>query len=504
MYTAKQIIHKGQKRIAVGFSNTPELVERFKKIAGRQWSQSLKTWHLPDTKENRDRFGIILESKSNEIETPELTENKLFEIISVASESPKNTLEIEKSVNTKLVSEIQTNLGVSKSSNSTPHSNSNVFIEVIGKQIRIKLPKSEIDTKFITSFMYCRWDTKNNTWVIPNFKNNLDLLNIYFDKRIVEIKITEEKIPSQIPSPKSYNEDDERIKTFILQEEAIQKTEKYIQWLRSKRYSESTIKTYSEALKLFLKYFNDKPIKEITNEDVILFNNNFILKNKLSASYQNQVMSAIKLFFSKMENTKMIPDLIYRPKKYNPLPKVLAEEEVVQILNALDNIKHKTMLSLIYSSGLRRSELLNLKINNIDSKRMQLIILKSKGGKDRITPLSKTVLLLLRQYYIKYKPTNYLFEGRDGEQYSERSLALVLKQACEKAKITKHVNLHMLRHSYATHLLEAGTDLRYIQELLGHKNSKTTEIYTHVSQKALNKIVSPLDKLIIKIKGNEE
>lgn len=140
----------------------------------------------------------------------------------------------------------------------------------------------------------------------------------------------------------------------------------------------------------------------------------------------------------------------------------------------------------------------------MDSKRMQLLIRKSKGGKDRIAPLSTTVLELLREYYLQYRPKQYLFEGQDGAQYSERSLALVLKRGCKLAGISKNVNLHMLRHSYATHLLEIGTDLRYIQELLGHKSSRTTEIYTHVSQKAIDKIQSPLDKLNIKIKGNDK
>ena len=195
-------------------------------------------------------------------------------------------------------------------------------------------------------------------------------------------------------------------------------------------------------------------------------------------------------------------DLVHRPKKYNPLPKVLAIEEVADIINALDNIKHKGMISLIYSAGLRRSELLNMRISNIDSKRMEIFIAHSKNRKDRVVPLSETGLQLLREYYKSYHPKDYLFEGQSGDQYSERSLALVLKKACEKAGIKKQVNLHMLRHSYATHLLETGTDLRYIQELLGHKSSKTTEIYTHVSQRSLNKISSPLDKLNIKITRN--
>ena len=290
-----------------------------------------------------------------------------------------------------------------------------------------------------------------------------------------------------------------------LEEEIVQKQiTGFRLWMRSRRYSESTVKTYGEALQTFLKFFREKKVEEITNDDIIQFNNDFILKQQLSASYQNQVVNAIKLFFHQLQNRKIDIDLIHRPKKYNPLPKVLAAEEVALIINSLDNLKHKCMMSLIYSAGLRRSELLNMRVSDIDSKRMQLLIRKSKGGKDRIAPLSTTVLELLREYYLQYRPKQYLFEGQDGAHYSERSLALVLKRGCKLAGISKNVNLHMLRHSYATHLLETGTDLWYIQELLGHKSSRTTEIYTHVSQKAIDKIQSPLDKLNIKIKGNDK
>ncbi len=283
---------------------------------------------------------------------------------------------------------------------------------------------------------------------------------------------------------------------------SINKVEEFKRWLRSRRYSENTIKTYTEALLTFLKFHYQKPIAEINNDDVIAFNNEFVVKHNLSASYQNQVVNAIKLFFKKIENSVLNIELVHRPKKYNPLPKVLALEEVAMILNALENIKHKCMLSLIYSAGLRRSELLSMKIGSVNSKRMELFITHSKGRKDRVVPLSETVLKLLREYYKTYKPKDYLFEGQTGDQYNERSLALVLKNACDKAGIKKAVNLHMLRHSYATHLLETGTDLRYIQELLGHKSSRTTEIYTHVSNRSINKIKSPLDKLDIKIKGD--
>ena len=188
--------------------------------------------------------------------------------------------------------------------------------------------------------------------------------------------------------------------------------------------------------------------------------------------------------------------MVHRPKQATVLPNVLSKEETKRLLLALRNVKHKTMLSLVYSCGLRRSELLNLKLPDIDSNRKLVIVRQAKGKKDRIVPLSDKILILLREYYVAYKPLQWLFEGQvKGERYDERSLANVLKQAVEKAEINKPVTLHWLRHSYATHLLESGTDLRYIQEILGHSRSRTTEIYTHVSNKSIQKIISPFDSL---------
>lgn len=281
-----------------------------------------------------------------------------------------------------------------------------------------------------------------------------------------------------------------------LSTEVQHQTGKFVQWLRSKRYSESTIKTYSDAIRVFLQFFSEKTISEIGNEDIIVFNNEYILKNKLSASYQNQMVNAVKLFFQTIEDRKLDTDKIHRPKKPKTLPNVLSKEEVKAILEAHGNIKHRTMLSLIYACGLRRSELLHLKLADIDSKRGILLIKQAKGKKDRITPISGKIIELLRQYYKAYKPEIWLFEGQfKGGQYSAESLQSVLKQALQKANIKKPVSLHWLRHSYATHLLESGTDLRYIQELLGHNSSKTTEIYTHVSTKSLQNIKSPFDDL---------
>jgi integrase/recombinase XerD len=282
----------------------------------------------------------------------------------------------------------------------------------------------------------------------------------------------------------------------LLSEEGTEQIKKYIQWLSSKRYSANTIKTYSEALKSFLVFYREKTIAEITNEDVIIYNNDHILKNNLSSSYQNQIVNAIKLFFATVRGTKIEIDKIHRPKREKVLPNVLSKEEIKLILNAHSNIKHKMMLSLIYSCGLRCGELLALRPVHIDSKRNIVLLINSKGKKDRIAPLSPKILEMLREYYVLFKPTTYLFEGvNPGETYSEKSLQSVLKQALKKVGITKPVSLHWLRHSFATHLLESGTDLRYIQELLGHNSSKTTEIYTHVSTKSIQQIKSPFDDL---------
>jgi integrase/recombinase XerD len=270
----------------------------------------------------------------------------------------------------------------------------------------------------------------------------------------------------------------------------------YRRWLDAKRYSQNTIKTYIEVLSTFLLYYHDKPVEELSNIDINNYNNDYILKNNLSSSYQNQFVNAVKLFFKVIEETKIDVELIFRPRRAKTLPNVLSKEEVKLILDATKNLKHKTMLSLIYACGLRSGELLNLLPEHVDSNRGVLIIKQAKGMKDRIAPLGAKLIEMLRFYFVTFKPKRYLFEGQTaGSAYDARSLQQVIKQSLGRTGITKNVTLHWLRHSYATHLLENGTDLRYIQEILGHRSSRTTEIYTHVSTKSIQKIVSPFDYL---------
>lgn len=282
----------------------------------------------------------------------------------------------------------------------------------------------------------------------------------------------------------------------LLKESHILKIEKFKNYLEVRRYGDSTVKSYTEAIKVFLRYFREREISEITNEDCIEFNSNYILKNGYSSSYQNQIVNAIKLYFREVEKSAIDIDQLWRPKRAKTLPHVLNKEEIKQLLQCIGNLKHKCMLSLIYSCGLRCGELLSLKLMDIDSVRMMIFIREAKGKRDRIVPLSPKILELLRDYYKTVRTKVYLFEGQnEGDAYGSRSLQLVLKAAVAKAKIDKPVTLHWLRHSYATHLLDNGTDVRYIQELLGHKSLRTTEIYTHVSQRSIQGIISPFDTL---------
>ncbi|NPA67068.1 MAG: tyrosine-type recombinase/integrase [Chlorobi bacterium] len=269
------------------------------------------------------------------------------------------------------------------------------------------------------------------------------------------------------------------------------------QFMVTKRYSNNTVKSYMNSIRKFFKFYPDKSPDEITLKDVNNFIENYIIANNLSVSYQNQLINALKTFYVKIYNKKLNISLIERPAKTRYLPNVLSAQEIKKIINSIDNLKHRAIISLIYSAGLRRSELINLKIKDIDSCRKVIKISDSKGNKDRYVSLSDKILKMLRDYYKMYRPVYWLFEGAGGNKYSTSSVRNIFEKAKRKAGIKKKITLHGLRHSYATHLHERGIDIRAIQELLGHNSIKTTEIYTHISNKQINKIKSPLDDLDI-------
>ncbi len=276
----------------------------------------------------------------------------------------------------------------------------------------------------------------------------------------------------------------------------------YVNYLRGRRLSESSIRTYYQFILKFVEFLNEKPLTEVTTRDIELFVEQKIAAADYSLSSHRQCISAVKHFLELYRETEVDTTHLHRPKKSRYLPTVLSKEETIGLLRATRNLKHRAILGMIYSSGLRVGELLNLRLREIDLQRRQVFIRCSKGRKDRVVILAESMVPLLGNYLGTYSPKEYFAEGEYGGPYSAQSIRAFLKISCKRAGITKRVTPHTLRHSFATHMLENGIDLRYIQTLLGHSKPETTMIYTHVSRKDLLKIESPLDATIKELMEN--
>ena len=266
----------------------------------------------------------------------------------------------------------------------------------------------------------------------------------------------------------------------------------FVKIMEVKRYSKNTVDSYSSIVKMAQQYFQS-PLNKVDETALHKYFYFMVHTKKISYSYQKQIALALKLYYKEMFNANINLEFLFPSRKPEKLPIIISKTEVDNIINNANNIKHKSMIALTYSAGLRIGELINLKIVDIDSSRMIIHVKAAKGNKDRIVPLSEKLLKMLRQYYKEYSPKAYLFEGQKGGKYSSSSFGKLLKSACKKAKINKNITAHTLRHSYATHLLEKGTDIRVIQKLLGHNSIKTTMIYTQVTIPTLLNVTSPFD-----------
>lgn len=266
----------------------------------------------------------------------------------------------------------------------------------------------------------------------------------------------------------------------------------FVKILEVKRYSKNTIDNYTMVVKMAEQYFN-KSLKNVSETELHQYFYFMVHTKKISYSYQKQIAMGLKLYYKEMYNTPINLEFLFPSRKPEKLPLIIAKKDVLQIIQKCNNVKHKSMVALTYSAGLRIGELINLKIGDIDSSRMIIHIKSAKGNKDRVVPLSNKLLVMLREYYKEYNPTSYLFEGLQGSKYSTSSFNKLLKAAAKRAKVNKTITAHTLRHSYATHLLERGTDIRVIQKLLGHNSIKTTMLYTQVSEPTLLNVVSPFD-----------
>jgi integrase/recombinase XerD len=269
--------------------------------------------------------------------------------------------------------------------------------------------------------------------------------------------------------------------------------EVYKNYLVGLRLSKSTIETYSTFMRNFFLFLNQKPFTEVTNEDVRLFIEQEVRAKKYEISTHRQLISAIKHFGTLQLDSKIDVAALQRPYKSKYLPTVLSKEEVLELLRVAKNLKHRAALALLYSCGLRIGELISLELHMIDVDRRQLVVKQGKGRKDRVVVLAEGFISLLKNYYMTYRPKRYFIENPKGGPYSAGSIRQFLKRYCKAAGIRKKVTPHTLRHSYATHLIENGVGLRYVQDLLGHSKPETTMIYTHVARKDLLQIQSPLD-----------
>ena len=358
------------------------------------------------------------------------------------------------------------------------------------KMIGIKFSPDRLIQSLIKGLPNPKWSKQHNMAYILNTKDNLGIIFITF-KGVVWINYNR----FLTNKPINTNNDEVDVEWFRKRKTVPDYRlcpEDYLLKLELKKYANSTVRTYVGFFEMFINHYKEKELNTINESDIRAFLQKLIHR-KVSNSYLNQAINAIKFYY---EVVLGMPNRFYeieRPRKESKLPIVISKEEILSIINNTNNIKHKCIVELLYGSGLRRSELLNLKLNDVDSKRMLLRVESSKGNKDRQTLLSKTSLSHLRLYFAEYRPQVYLFEGRNGKKYSGASVLKIVKIAAEKAKIRVRVTPHVLRHSFATHLLESGTDLRQIQVLLGHGSSKTTEIYTHVATNTFENIKNPLD-----------
>ena len=267
--------------------------------------------------------------------------------------------------------------------------------------------------------------------------------------------------------------------------------------LKLKRYSPGTRKNYLQHVRAFLAY-SKVPVEIVSFREIDLFLLHLIEDRHVSESTQNIAISAIKFFYNYVLHKGISLQHLHRPKRPKPLPDILTKTELKALFDNVDNLKHRCILMVTYSCGLRVGEVVKIRLRDIDGQENVLHIRAAKGKKDRYVPISEKVLDMLREYWRQYRPVDWLFptQGHLDRHLTTRTVQKVFAAASQKARIQKKVSVHTLRHCYATHLLEQGTDLRLIQEILGHASSKTTEMYTHVGRRAIRKVPSPIDKIM--------
>ncbi len=442
-------IYQVNRKIQVKMPKNEEDIKFIKTIRFSQWNQRLFRWELPNYPGNLEKLKDYFKGRISVITVSDCIE---------ASDKERKS-------------------GIGEV----------LCIRTLAGRIRIIGAYHHELSKIIKKVPYHHWDEVNKWWTIPFSEKIIDDIKTCIQHQNLSY-LYEEEISTGTKTPRLSSLDAANYR-FCPNE--------YIQKLIELRYSAQTLKSYKLSFEEFINYYPKHDINRIDEPMIVAFIRYLVTERKISLSYQNVTINAIKFYYERVLGGQRKIYRIDRPRKERTLPVVLSESEIALVFKQVINLKHKALLMLIYSSGLRIGEAIRMQINDIDSKRNQVRVAQSKGKKDRYTLLSKKMVLILREYYKMYKPKQWLFEGMKGEDYSPSSIQSILKQAIDKAGIKKHVTCHTLRHSFATHLLENGTDLRYIQSLLGHENSKTTEVYTHITTRGFDQIKNPMDGIDI-------
>lgn len=519
----RKINLNGECRVALYFPYETALVASVKKLKDVYWDKTLKCWHMPADKQHWKQFESLF--PQYEIITEEPVSSGIhIEVYpkQIILRMPKNDTDIQfvrsfryvrwdKTQYSWIIPNYSKNIDLLRNYfdkrietfkiheqlpdqqqiqqaghelSTKVSSNELLIVNYASKVLRLYYKYNRNLSQELRKIPYAVWNSDRRCMEVPFAEKFISEIMRLAEENNYQYVYQEEKKPTIQPRRSRHD-----IRNY--RECPREYTDKLIEM----RYSKNTLAVYTDLFAEFINYYEDVEIDEITDSQITNFIVYLVNTRKVSTSYQNQAINAIKFYYERVRRGGRKIYTIDRPREEKTLPEVLSEEEVAALLKATNNLKHKAILMTIYSGGLRISELINLKIRDIDSKRMQIRIEQGKGKKDRYTLLSKKTLLILRQYFNEYKPKEWLFEGEGGGQYADRSIQNVLKASVQKAGIQKKISVHTLRHSFATHLLELGTDLRYIQSLLGHSSSKTTEIYTHITTKGFDQIKNPLDKL---------
>lgn len=541
MVDIQKIVHRNQERLRVDLPNNQEFNLLIRKIEGAKWSRTVRAWHVPCTKEAFEQlktlFPEISSEKTDNLFAPQpvlststsypiesekqKTSRIIIEVIGkkIIVKMPKNDADVrflltlryskwDKTQRFWVIPHYAQNLTVIKAyfkeriaeliihqnveTNPTKQSpvvskDEVLCIKTNEGRLKILFAYNKPLTDAIKKMPFWKWDATNKWWSIPYSEKLLTELQQVIGQNTLSFRLETEVIEAgKIAKTSQLNTLNYRVcpETYLLK-------------LRELRYSERTIKNYKSYFEELINYYPRYDVDKIDERMIIAFCQFLVIDRKVSTSYQNSAINAIKFYYERVLGGQRKFYSLTRPLKEKTLPNVLSLQEVTNLLKAITNVKHHAILATIYSAGLRIGEVVNLKIADIDSNRMQIRVQQSKGRKDRYSILSTKTLHILRNYVKAYRPQEFLFEGTEGGQYSVRSIQAIFTDACVKAEIAKKVRVHTLRHSFATHLLEKGTDLRYIQLLLGHESSKTTEIYTHMTTKGFDQIISPLDDLEI-------